>query len=72
MQEVNFIEQKAKEIQDMIQDIATKYSSAGLGVSIGISLYPEKGKDAITLYKTADEALYTAKSLGKNRYAFAK
>lgn len=40
--------------------------------SIGISLYPTHGKDMDTLLKQADLAMYTAKSLGKNRYQFAE
>lgn len=38
--------------------------------SIGISLYPDDGKDAATLVKQADLAMYKAKKEGKNRHAF--
>jgi diguanylate cyclase (GGDEF)-like protein/PAS domain S-box-containing protein len=38
--------------------------------SIGIAHYPENGNDLQSLLKAADTALYTAKDLGKNRYAF--
>ena len=38
--------------------------------SIGISLYPQDGKDPTTLEKHADSAMYRAKVSGKNRYAF--
>lgn len=41
-----------------------------VGASIGISLYPEDGKDLETLIKSADEAMYTAKRKGKNQYYF--
>ncbi len=37
-------------------------------LSIGISLYPEDGKDASTLTKKADIAMYYAKESGKNQY----
>ena len=38
--------------------------------SIGISLYPSDGEDAETLIKSADKAMYHAKSLGRNNYQF--
>ncbi|NQZ87600.1 MAG: EAL domain-containing protein [Colwellia sp.] len=38
--------------------------------SIGIAHYPDNGTDLRTILKAADTALYYAKDLGKNRYAF--
>ena len=38
-----------------------------LTVSMGISVYPDKAKDDITLIKSADDALYRAKFFMKNR-----
>ncbi|MHB8713674.1 MAG: diguanylate cyclase [Trichloromonadaceae bacterium] len=35
--------------------------------SIGVSAYPENGKDGSSLTKRADEALYQAKSEGRNQ-----
>ncbi|MFO7849832.1 MAG: EAL domain-containing protein [Spirochaetia bacterium] len=43
-----------------------------ISVSIGIALYPEDGEDETTLLKNADLALYNAKGLGKNTFAFFK
>jgi diguanylate cyclase (GGDEF)-like protein/PAS domain S-box-containing protein len=39
------------------------------GISIGISSFPEHARDAETLMRTADTALYDAKSLGRGRYS---
>ncbi|MDA8094978.1 MAG: diguanylate cyclase [Betaproteobacteria bacterium] len=40
-----------------------------VSASMGISVFPSHGKDAATLLRHADEALYQAKQSGKNRYA---
>ncbi|MET0105678.1 MAG: diguanylate cyclase [Sedimenticola sp.] len=42
-----------------------------LSISIGIATYPGHAKDAETLIKIADEALYQAKASGKNRFVMA-
>ncbi|MBF0234688.1 MAG: EAL domain-containing protein [Desulfamplus sp.] len=39
-----------------------------LGVSIGISVFPNDGHDAEVLIKNADLAMYQSKQQGKNRY----
>ena len=39
-----------------------------LTASIGISIYPDSGKDASSLLRRADEAMYCAKGQGRNRY----
>ncbi len=43
-----------------------------LGCSIGMVLFPRHGSDADTLMRRADEAMYGAKRLGKNRYLMPK
>ncbi|MET0047773.1 MAG: diguanylate cyclase [Sedimenticola sp.] len=42
-----------------------------LTISIGIATYPGHAKDAETLIKIADDALYQAKASGKNRFVMA-
>ena len=38
-----------------------------LTISLGISTYPEDGKDIETLIKNADTAMYAAKQNGRNK-----
>ncbi|WP_010276302.1 EAL domain-containing protein [Paenibacillus senegalensis] len=41
-----------------------------ISTSIGISVYPEDGKDVERLIKNADTAMYHSKERGKNHYTF--
>ena len=41
-----------------------------ISVSIGVSIYPDDGKDAETQIKNADTAMYHAKENGRNNYIF--
>jgi diguanylate cyclase (GGDEF)-like protein/PAS domain S-box-containing protein len=43
---------------------------AQVGTSIGIALYPNNGRTAAQLIKSADTAMYVAKGAGKNTYRF--
>jgi diguanylate cyclase (GGDEF)-like protein len=38
--------------------------------SVGISFYPQNGKDSDSLFKAADAAMYLAKGKGRNNYQF--
>ncbi|MDD3343721.1 MAG: diguanylate cyclase [Sulfurospirillaceae bacterium] len=66
--------------ESILQTIATKLIHAAaqplnikghyltVTLSIGISIFPEHGKDFNTLIKSADLALYKAKAMGKNNF----
>src|SRR5512135_705209 len=58
----------------IIEAVAQPLELAGhdfhVTTSMGIGLYPNDGKDATTLLKHADTAMYVAKSEGKNQYRY--
>ncbi|WP_422449332.1 diguanylate cyclase domain-containing protein, partial [Thermoanaerobacterium sp. DL9XJH110] len=58
----------------VVERIAAPYEIEGhqlvIGVSIGISLAPEDGKDPDELLQKADLALYRAKADGRGTYRF--
>lgn len=60
--------------KEVIQQISHSYFVDGralnIGCSIGVAMYPEFGKDAVTLIKHADMAVYKAKTLGRATYYF--
>lgn len=61
----------AMKIQSGFKDIFTiGDNEVFLTCSMGISIYPTDGLDSETLIKNADIALYKAKELGKNQFAF--
>ena len=52
------------------QPFALEGASTGATVSIGISFYPEDGRDLDTLLRHADSAMYKAKGLGRNNHQY--
>jgi diguanylate cyclase (GGDEF)-like protein len=60
----------ARLIQAMSEPIALGGHEVTATVSIGIALYPRDDATGERLVKSADAAMYRAKELGRNRYAF--
>lgn len=60
--------------QEILKKMSTPFqlgeNIAHISSSIGITLYPEDGKDAETLIKNADQAMYAAKQQGRNRFNY--
>ena len=58
--------------EKLIEALAQPYLIAGrrlhVTLSIGVSLYPDDGKDADVLMRNADAAMYHAKKNGRNHY----
>jgi diguanylate cyclase (GGDEF)-like protein/PAS domain S-box-containing protein len=71
MEESNDVIRVAKKIT---QEIALPYdidgASASITTSIGISFYPDDGKEPNLLVQRADNAMYHAKRHGKNHHEF--
>ena len=63
------VEKKAEELLQMFRQLFRQDKQAlEITCSVGIARYPEDGTDYQTLYRCADQALYRAKSRGKDRY----
>jgi diguanylate cyclase (GGDEF)-like protein/PAS domain S-box-containing protein len=66
-----YLEQVVKKILGIFQaPFFVKERSFNVTCSIGVSLYPNDGRDIETLIKNADAAMYKAKESGRNTYTF--
>lgn len=71
MVDVSNIVQRMGQLRDAVADITLgQRSHFKITLSVGISLFPDMGSDFDELFKSADMALYSIKSNGKNSYAF--
>lgn len=62
----------AERLIDVVQQsIEHEGLTLSVGLSVGIALAPAGGDDPLTLYNSADRALYRAKAEGRNTYRFA-
>jgi len=61
-------------VQKILREFSEPFLLGGQSVyitpSIGITLYPEDGKETETLLKNADQAMYSAKAKGRNGYHY--
>jgi diguanylate cyclase (GGDEF)-like protein len=58
----------SKLIESLGRPIRVAPGSMVLGASVGISRYPQDGRDLEALVRRADEAMYVAKNAGKNKH----
>lgn len=66
LQAISMAEKVVKVLTDPFQ---VEGQSLKIGVSVGVSLYPEHDVNEKSLIKFADSAMYAAKRLGRNCYA---
>lgn len=64
----DIVVRKAENIKKIASEIVIDGIDAGVTASIGIAVVPSNGTDYDTLFKTADEALYRVKKMGRNDY----
>jgi diguanylate cyclase (GGDEF)-like protein/PAS domain S-box-containing protein len=74
--EDKYVENATLTADKILSALAVSHFVAGhelhVTTSIGISVYPADAKDAETLIKNADTAMYQAKEKGRNNYQFFK
>lgn len=59
-----------KLINSMLPPFRIAGKELHVSASIGIAIFPDDGRDAETLLKNADLAMYSAKEAGRNSYSF--
>ncbi|MBJ7552890.1 EAL domain-containing protein [Marinomonas spartinae] len=65
------VSQYAEQVLQIIQKPVTIYKHHFMmSTSLGIAMVPDDGQDLISIMQHSDMALYRAKQLGKNQYAF--
>jgi two-component system CheB/CheR fusion protein len=68
--EADIIPTVEKILEAIQAPIALEDHELSVTASIGITMFPNDGKDGETLLKYADSAMYTAKAEGRNAYRF--
>ena len=76
LSEIERADDAAASAQKMLTALTAPHETADhdlhVTASIGVSIYPDDGRDAETLLKCADTAMYHAKESGRNNYQFFK
>ena len=74
LSEVNCLEVLALKVDDIRRIISAPYSIAGhelhIGITIGVSIFPDDGDNAEILIRNADAAMYCAKENGRDQCQF--
>ena len=71
LDEATIVERVANSIvQTLAQPFDVAHNAIHVSASVGITLYPEDGRDAEVLIKNADQAMYAAKSHGRNQFHY--
>jgi diguanylate cyclase (GGDEF)-like protein len=72
--DIDTVQDAARVAHRIISTVSQPFNLDGhemiVTTSIGISLYPDDGKDVVTLIKNADTAMYHAKDQGRNNFQF--
>ena len=59
-----------KLIAQMVEAFTIEGNEIHIGASIGITIFPDDGRDVDTLFRNADLAMYRAKTMGRNNAQF--
>jgi diguanylate cyclase (GGDEF)-like protein len=75
LQQVALVDDVARVARQVVKEVSEPFTLLGtdghrVNASIGISMYPQDGRDGETLLKHADIAMYAAKAAGKGRFQF--
>ncbi|WP_345976971.1 EAL domain-containing protein [Sulfurimonas sp. HSL3-7] len=74
IEEVNDIDEINTVVKKIHDDFKTPFlcgeHKISITASIGIALYPDDGRNSMTLIKNADLAMYKSKEKGRNRHTF--
>ena len=57
-------------VKQLFQSICGKFEEFSISICMGVSIYPENGRNYELLFQQADKALYTAKERGRQQYCF--